>query len=388
MSRVQLYTSRKVRVPAGRLSLVATVAVGLLSAVTQTAAAAPAAPSTVSVSPASPTTATAITVSWATRPDVAATHWQICPAADAQSAACRTGEVASPAQQGSIPTPDEGVFGVSLWFEGTDGSEGPKAAAGEQVIVDRTAPEQPVDVRYDGRTVSWQAPAGQVAPISRVHWKLCRGRNNPADDACASGTATGETFALPESTVPLGPDETSCDQVNSIVSVYLEDAAGNVSPANVISGGYSVAPGCIAPPHTASCRPHAGAGQAQGRPADCQCTLGQDEFYRWTQGHAGRCDRQGRGQHRSGSRARDGHAQGAQLRPDAHGDSQARRRGVQVDRAEGRPAFEGDGALRRVQGLHARVEDARLSRAHELRAGPKAAGGPGRAERAAGPRRS
>lgn len=248
MSRVRLYTSRKVRVPAGRLSLVATVAVGLLSAVTQTAAAAPAAPSTVSVSPASPTTATAITVSWATQPDVAATHWQICPAADAQSAACRTGEVASPAQQGSIPTPDEGVFGVSLWFEGTDGFEGPKAAAGEQVIVDRTAPEQPVDVRYDGRTVSWQAPAGQVAPISRVHWKLCRGRNNPADDACASGTATGETFALPESTVPLGPDETSCDQVNSIVSIYLEDAAGNVSPANVISGGYSVAPGCIAPP--------------------------------------------------------------------------------------------------------------------------------------------
>jgi hypothetical protein len=105
-------------------------------------------------------------------------------------------------------------------------------AAHERTIrVDNHAPAAPRAVGVDGGDgwrrsdrfdVAWENPPGQVAPIVRALWRLCRA-SAPAD--CRTGARDArEVHALPALHVPESGDWT--------LTVWLQDEAGNVDPAH------------------------------------------------------------------------------------------------------------------------------------------------------------
>jgi hypothetical protein len=113
----------------------------------------------------------------------------------------------------------------------TDAAGNFTAATSQQVTVDNTAPAAPTPtsptsqtVSASSATVSWQAPDGQVAPISAAHITLC----SPSD-VCQSTTQAA------------GPARGSASlSLTSGYGVYrvlvsLEDAAGNTDPNELAS---------------------------------------------------------------------------------------------------------------------------------------------------------
>ncbi len=102
------------------------------------------------------------------------------------------------------------------------------ASAPQTVMVDNTAPTAPLNLRVVGGDaprpsndfqVMWDTPPGQVAPVLVAHYRLCSiaGR-------CTAGQVEGEGItSLDHLRVP-GPGAWS-------LTVFLEDAAGNVNPA-------------------------------------------------------------------------------------------------------------------------------------------------------------
>jgi hypothetical protein len=106
-------------------------------------------------------------------------------------------------------------------------------AAHERAIrVDNHAPAAPRGVtvaggegwrRANGFGVSWENPPGQVAPIGRAHWRLCRAAGPPD---CRTGMQAGRDIAaIGGLDVPEAGDWT--------LAVWLADEAGNVDGAHV-----------------------------------------------------------------------------------------------------------------------------------------------------------
>jgi hypothetical protein len=100
------------------------------------------------------------------------------------------------------------------------------------VTVDNTAPAAPVLLSVDGGetlssasfSVRWANPGGEVAPVTTAHWRLC----DIDGLRCQSGTRTAADIAsLDDLSVP--------ESGQWRLSVWLEDAAGNVDPARSTS---------------------------------------------------------------------------------------------------------------------------------------------------------
>ncbi|HEX8073358.1 MAG TPA: hypothetical protein VF545_00110, partial [Thermoleophilaceae bacterium] len=97
------------------------------------------------------------------------------------------------------------------------------------VRVDNHAPNVPEGLtvaggqgwrRTNGFSLGWTSPPS-AAPVTVAHYELC----NTASNACTTGERRGDGIAaIPDLSVPAPGDYT--------VRVWLEDAAGNVNPAN------------------------------------------------------------------------------------------------------------------------------------------------------------
>ncbi len=153
-----------------------------------------------------------------------------------QALTCDYGRMApcqSPGQTiaSSLPAVDtsawsDGVHSVALRAVDAAGNSADSPAV--EVRTDNTAPGAPANVR-NGRgavwakrrtqTIRWQAPAGQAAPINASNVSACRGKKKLECVTVAASGPAGATLRLPRQRLYRG-------------SVYLVDAAGNVSAAN------------------------------------------------------------------------------------------------------------------------------------------------------------
>lgn len=121
-------------------------------------------------------------------------------------------------------------------------------SAARTITVDNGAPEAPLGLAVDGGAtrstaafaVSWTNPAGQVAPIVAAQWRICDSNGNQ----CRTGREPGESITSISGLALDGLGDWR-------VSVWLEDAAGNVSPTNsaTVAVNYSL-PGPDAPSTT------------------------------------------------------------------------------------------------------------------------------------------
>ncbi len=210
-------------------------------------------PTDLVVEPAGPTQATSVSVSWSVPDGVpagATTHWALCSDADVAPTSetadgCVSTVVGDSSTSITIPTPDELVGTVWVWFELGE-HKGP--ATRSSVVVDRTAPGPPTDVRWVGNTVSWQSPVDGAAPVTRVHWELCRGWGGLGTQ-CRTGDGPAEPFRLSLDRVLLLPRPGTCAGENWTLRLWLEDAAGNVdfSPGHAGGVGGSATPMCLPP---------------------------------------------------------------------------------------------------------------------------------------------
>jgi hypothetical protein len=226
--------------------LPATTALAVLALASPAAAAPPAAPVDLTLAPAGPTTATAIAASWtvpASDPAITAARWELCPAGQPSGGdGCTHGEQRETLGEATIPTPTEGAFDLRVSLENADGVGTPTAP--RRVVVDRTAPAAPTDVRWNRGAVDWQEQPGEASPIVRAHWSFCRGWFGAAD-VCVSGSSAQRPFALADDLAPLGPPPGYCSGWGWTLSLWLEDAAGNVD-ANRRGGiGAGVTPSCV-----------------------------------------------------------------------------------------------------------------------------------------------
>jgi hypothetical protein len=98
------------------------------------------------------------------------------------------------------------------------------AGTGRTISVDNTTPAKPEGVGVAGGEgwrgtnrfeLRWSNPPGQVAPITRAHYRLCRAGSG----ACTDGVGAGQDISALEVRVP-EPGEW-------LARVWLEDAAGN-----------------------------------------------------------------------------------------------------------------------------------------------------------------
>jgi hypothetical protein len=199
------------------------------------ALASPEAPASVAVAPLGPSRVTEVRVTWtrpASAPEDADVRWSLCPVADPQpeervDAACTSG-LAGGATWAVVPTPVEGRFLLRVRFVAEGTVDGPAGSPTGPVVIDRTAPGPPIVAsRADG--VTWSAPAGQVAPVVRAHWRFCR-NNGPGSQRCNAGSTTDANIPYLDDLVPLDLPTASCSGVSSALDVWLEDAAGNVDP--------------------------------------------------------------------------------------------------------------------------------------------------------------
>jgi hypothetical protein len=110
---------------------------------------------------------------------------------------------------------------------GVDAASNEERSALQPIVVDNTAPAAPVGLTVGGGEgyrianafdVSWTNPEGQIAPLARIHEQVCAASGSPCAAAQVIDSATPSLAGL---TVP-GPGEW-------VVSVWLEDAAGNAS---------------------------------------------------------------------------------------------------------------------------------------------------------------
>jgi hypothetical protein len=149
-----------------------------------------------------------------------------------------------------IPLAREGTYS-SFRVQLRDGEgPGPETAVDNRLIVDRSAPGAPT-IRREGDLVRWTNDGDDGAPIVRAHWRYCRnwtGSPTVPAPSCAEGIATTNPFSLPPQTAPLGPAPGYCNGVQESLGIWLEDAAGNGSPANTGDYGTIVSPACVPPP--------------------------------------------------------------------------------------------------------------------------------------------
>ena len=105
---------------------------------------------------------------------------------------------------------------------------GNASRVGHSIQVDNTIPAKPEGTRRGrGRRLAgssrfdlhWTNPPGQVAPIVRAHYRLCRAGGG----ACVTGAAEGEGLSAASVRVP--------DPGEWLARVWLEDAAGNQDSA-------------------------------------------------------------------------------------------------------------------------------------------------------------
>jgi hypothetical protein len=179
-----------------------------------------------------------------------------------------------------IPLADEGRYtSFRVALVRPDGTVGPRVEAAGELRVDRTAPSAPVDVRQVGGTIDWTTPAESGAPIVRAHWRYCRGWNVGGDLPCAEGSTTEHPFVLARDVVPMGASPAACTGNAEYLSLWLEDAAGNVSRQNAGGFGSSMTPSCVSPlpaPTTLRPTPLALEGRAvavRGRPGRHRVTV-------------------------------------------------------------------------------------------------------------------
>jgi hypothetical protein len=108
---------------------------------------------------------------------------------------------------------------------------GNRAAADHAIRIDNHAPAAPREAATEGGEgwraangfgVGWRNPPGQVAPIARAHWRMCRAAGTPD---CRTGVEAGTGLErLAALRAPEAGDWT--------VAVWLEDEAGNVDGAH------------------------------------------------------------------------------------------------------------------------------------------------------------
>lgn len=221
-------------------------------------AAPPPAPSGLTVSPAGPTQASSVTATWVVPADLptdTTAHVQLCPVDDIAPTPgvdrCEN-RPSDELTRTTIPFPSEGGYDLTVSLENAEG-QGPSTAP-RRIVIDRTAPAAPTNVRWDGGTVRWTEllPMGPTAPIVRAHWAYCRGWSG-VPTTCVSGSAGPQPFPFSEDVVPLGPPPGYCVGYAWTFSLWLEDAAGNVDASRRGGRGGGVTPSCPAqnlPPGT------------------------------------------------------------------------------------------------------------------------------------------
>ncbi|WP_157251750.1 hypothetical protein [Patulibacter americanus] len=234
------------------LTLLGTLAA--LGAAAAPAAAAPPAPANLAVSPAeSATSADTAVATWTVpggAPAGTEADWKVTFSPAGEDYFLNLSGTSDQDGRAEIPLAREGTYsGFSVALRDAQGP-GPEATVPHRLLVDRSAPGAPT-VWHTGGMANWTDAPDRGAPIARAHWRYCRGWfGSPIVPApvCVEGVATTSPFALSETAPPLGPAPGTCNGVESALSIWLEDAAGNGSPANAGKFGTAVTPACPAPP--------------------------------------------------------------------------------------------------------------------------------------------
>lgn len=214
------------------------------------------------VAPDGPTRATSIHAVWVVAPEgVPGTtvRWDLCPADVAPIPGARNGCGSERASDEplttTVPTPNEGAHALWAWYEDEEGNQGPPIA--RQVMIDRTAPKAPTDIRWvDGR-VTWTSPVDGGAPATRVHWKFCRGWRGFTEQCLAGVGPAQQPFPLALDLAPLDTPPTSCVGNQWTALFWLEDAAGNIDrdPRSAGGIGGGVDPSCAPQPKDPPAKP-------------------------------------------------------------------------------------------------------------------------------------
>jgi hypothetical protein len=203
----------------------------------------------------------AVTPSGPTRESVAVVTWKV-PAGVPEGTTARVRYDFSPSDyvlQRSRDSATPGRAEIALDEEGTysslavelvspDGQVGPAATLPDRIDADRTAPSAPTGVRLRDGRIDWVDPVESSTPIVRAHWEYCRGWQVPGTRPCAVGSSTEHPFAFSPDVLPLGPYPGGCTGHSELLTLWLEDAAGNVSKANGGGFGLVTSPACAAPP--------------------------------------------------------------------------------------------------------------------------------------------
>lgn len=266
--------------------LPAATALAVLALAGPAAAAPPPAPTGLTVTPDGPTQATSVRASWTVPADLPAgttAHIKLCPLDDIVPPPEWDRCVSSPSDEltgTTIPFPSQGLYDLTVRLESAEGEEGPSTAP-RRIAIDRDAPNPPRDIRWEGGTVRWTDPVtmGEISPIVRAHWRFCRGWLGAAD-TCVTGSSEQRPFALANDLAPLGPPPGYCSGWGWTLSLWLEDAAGNVDAGRRGGIGAGVTPSCVPPPGTPPTKPRATSvvigkrvGPARGRSAKRQVTI-------------------------------------------------------------------------------------------------------------------
>jgi hypothetical protein len=225
-----------------------------LGAAAAPAAAAPPAPTNLAVTPAeSATSADTAVATWTVPGGVPAgteADWKVTFSPAGEDYFLNLSGTSDQDGRAEIPLAREGTYSsFSIALRDAQGS-GPEVAVPNRLIVDRSAPGAPT-IRREGTLVHWTNAGDTGVPIARAHWRYCRswtGLPTVPAPSCAEGIATTNPFSLPPETAPLGPAPGYCNGVQESLEIWLEDAAGNGSPANTGYHGTVTSPACVPPP--------------------------------------------------------------------------------------------------------------------------------------------
>jgi hypothetical protein len=164
--------------------------------------------------------------------------YEIC---DAQGANCGAAKTVNATQGGNggqtilsgLTLPADGDYTVRAFEQDAAGNVSPSSLSDSStahLLLDRTPPAAPTGLASDGGgdwrstnsfRLSWTNPGGQLAPIAKAYVVECDSGNNCSTASQAASNINQATSL----TVPKIGDYTA--------TVYLEDAAGNKTAANV-----------------------------------------------------------------------------------------------------------------------------------------------------------
>lgn len=208
------------------------------------------APTDVAVTPTGPTRATVAVVTWTVPEGVPAGTTARVRYVASEGDMLQPHAVESDVPgRAEIPMDVEAVYSsIEVALVSPEDGPGPSVTLADRIQADRTAPAAPLAVRQEDGRIQWDDdPLDRSTPIVRAHWRYCRGWHVPGAVPCVEGSSTERPFPFSPSVLPLGPYPGGCTGNSDAFSLWLEDAAGNVSRDNAAGFGSSVSPSCIPP---------------------------------------------------------------------------------------------------------------------------------------------